>query len=187
MSKLGTLRMYLRRSPTLDEPTDLYAHTVRLLDGGELDLASWRGHPALIVNTASKCGLTPQYEGLQSVYEAYRERGLNILGSPSGDFADQEFEESGEIGDFCQRNYGVTFPLTELTSVRAEPDALWRDLSGQPNSAPPTWNFTKYLVGGDGRLIRRFGPNVTPEDARIHASIEAALTAAAGSPTDAVL
>lgn len=165
----------MHRPQQHEQPTDLYAHKVTLLDGGELDLAQWRGRPTLFVNTASKCGFTPQYEGLQSLYERYHERGLNILGSPSGDFADQEFEDGGEIANFCQKNYGVQFPLTERTSVREQPEELWLDLTSQPNSAPPKWNFTKYLVDGDGRLIDQWGPMVGPEDEKIVTAIERAL------------
>jgi glutathione peroxidase len=173
--------MYLRKPSKLEQPTDLYAHKVRLLDGGELDLSSWRGQPTLFVNTASKCGFTPQYEGLQTLYDRYHDRGLNILGSPSGDFADQEFEEAAEIGAFCQQNYGVQFPLMARTSVREQPDPLWRDLINQPNSAPPKWNFTKYLVDGDGRLIDHWGSTVRPEDEQITAAIEAVLGPDLGS------
>ena len=175
MSKLSTLKMYLHRPQRLEQPTDLYAHKVTLLDGGELDLANWRGKPTLFVNTASKCGFTPQYEGLQSIYERYHDRGLNILGSPSGDFADQEFDGAGEIEAFCQENYGVEFPLTERTSVREQPDPLWLDITSQPNSAPPKWNFTKYLVGADGRLLAHWGSTVKPEDEKITSAIERAL------------
>ena len=176
-SVLSTLRMYLRRTPKLSEPTDLYAHEVKLLDGGQLDLASLRGKPTLFVNTASKCGYTPQYEGLQKLYDTYGARGLQIVGSPSADFADQEFDDAEEIGAFCQKNYGVSFPLTEPTSVRADPDPLWTDLARQPNSGPPGWNFTKYLVGADGRLVARFGTKVVPEDPKIVSAIETALPA----------
>ncbi len=177
MSKLSTLKMYLHRPSTHDQQTDLYAHRVTLLDGGELDLANWRGQPTLFVNTASKCGFTPQYDGLQSLYERYHNRGLNILGSPSGDFADQEFEGADEIADFCKQNYGVAFPLTERTSVREQPDDFWRDLTSQPNSAAPMWNFTKYLVGADGRLIDHWGPMIRPDGEKIIAAIERALAA----------
>jgi glutathione peroxidase len=167
--------MYGRRTRQLDRPTDLYHHKVTLLDGGELDLETLRGRPTLFVNTASKCGYTPQYEGLQALYDRYGERGLQVLGSPSKDFADQEFDSADEIGAFCQRNYGVTFPLTELTSVRADPSPLWNDLARQPGSGPPGWNFTKYLVGADGNLIARFPTKVTPEDPGIVKAIEGAL------------
>lgn len=175
MSKLSTLRMYLQRPSHQEESTDLYAHRVTLLDGGELDLAQWRGRPTLFVNTASKCGFTPQYEALQSVYDRYHDRGLNVLASPSGDFADQEYDDAEEIAGFCQRNYGVSFPLTARTSVREDPDPLWRDLTTQPNSAPPKWNFTKYLVGADGRLIEHWGPMIKPDGEKITAAIERAL------------
>ncbi len=175
MSLLSTAKMYLKRTKQLDAPTDVYGHTVTLLDGGELDLASLHGHPTLFVNTASKCGYTPQYEGLQALYARYSERGLQMLGTPSGDFADQEYDDAGEIGEFCQKNYGVSFPLTERTSVRADPSPLWADLSRQPGSGPPAWNFTKYLVDGNGKLVGRWPSKVTPEDSQIVDAIESAL------------
>jgi glutathione peroxidase len=175
MSKLGTIKMYLNHTAKLSETTDLYRHKVTLLDGGELDLSTLRGRPTLIVNTASKCGFTPQYEGLQSLYERYRERGLELIGTPSGDFADQEFEDAREIGAFCQKNYGVEFPLTERMSVREDPSPLWHDLISQPNSAVPKWNFTKYLIGADGRLIKHWGSTTKPDGPAIAAAIESAL------------
>ena len=175
MGWLSTARLYLKRSKPLEQPTDLYAHRIGLLDGGELDLATLRGAPTLIVNTASKCGYTPQYAGLQELYETYGPRGLNVLGCPSEDFAEQELDEAAEIGAFCQKNYGVTFQLSEKVSVRADPVPLWEDLSRQPDSAPPNWNFTKYLVGADGHLVSRWGTKVKPEDPSIAAAIEAAL------------
>jgi glutathione peroxidase len=177
MSIFSTVRIYLKRTPLLDEPTDLYEHQVGLLDGGQLDMSSLRGKPTLIVNTASKCGFTPQYEGLQALYERYGERGLQMLGSPSADFNDQEYDSAEEIGEFCQKNYGVTFPLTERTSVRADPSPLWSDLARQPGSGPPVWNFTKYLVGVDGKLVARWATKVKPEDPEIVSAIEAALPA----------
>jgi glutathione peroxidase len=167
--------MYLRPTGRLAEPTDLYAHTVALLEGGELDLATRRGHPTLFVNTASKCGFTPQYAGLQALYERFAGEGLEIVGSPSADFAGQEYDDAGEIGAFCQRNYGVGFPLTERMSVRADPDPLWRDLASQPGSKPPAWNFTKYLVDRDGRLIRRWSSMTKPDGPGIVGAIRAAL------------
>jgi len=175
MSVLSTLRMYTRCTKKLDEPTDLYNHKVTLLDGRELDLASLRGKPTLIVNTASKCGYTPQYEGLQTLWERYHDRGLQMLGSPSRDFADQEFDDAGDIAAFCTENYRVSFPLTECTSVRADPSPLWSDLARQPGSGPPVWNFAKYLVGADGRLIARWATKVVPEDPQIVGAVESAL------------
>ncbi|HET9720663.1 MAG TPA: glutathione peroxidase [Solirubrobacteraceae bacterium] len=176
MSLISTLSMYLQRTARLTEPTDLYTHRVRLLDGGELDLSALRGHPTLIVNTASKCGYTPQYAGLQALYERFHDRGLELLGCPSGDFAGQEYEDSAKIGEFCQRNYGVEFPLTERMSVRADPAPLWADLIRQPGSGPPVWNFTKYLVGSDGRLIARWPTRTGPEAPEVLAAVEQALS-----------
>jgi glutathione peroxidase len=175
MGMLSTAKMYLKRPDKLDAPTDLYDHTIGLLDGGTLDLETLRGNPTLIVNTASKCGFTPQFEGLQALYDSYHEQGLQIVGCPSGDFAGQELDEATEIGAFCQKNYGVTFPMTEKVSVRADPDPLWDDLARQPGSGPPVWNFTKYLVGADGRLIARWATKTKPQDPEVTAAIEAAL------------
>ena len=182
MTKISTLKLYLHRPAHQDEPSDLYAHRVKLLDGGELDLAQWRGQPTLFVNTASKCGFTPQYAALQSLYERYHDRGLNILGSPSGDFADQEYDDAAEITEFCEANYGVEFPLTQRTSVREHPDEFWQDLITQPNSTAPSWNFTKYLVGADGRLIARWGSMVRPDGEKITSAIELALAAGEQKP-----
>ncbi len=176
MGMLSTAKMYFKRPDKLDAPTDLYEHTIGLLDGGTLDLETLRGNPTLIVNTASKCGFTPQFEGLQKLYEHYHERGLQILGTPSGDFNEQELDTATEIGEFCQTNYGVTFPMTEKVSVRQNPHPLWEDLARQPDSGPPVWNFTKYLVGADGRLLTRWATKVKPEDPAITAAIEAALS-----------
>ena len=184
MAALSTLGMYMRRRATLPAPTDLYTHSVRLLDGGELDLTQWRGHPTLIVNTASKCGFTPQYEGLQRLHDRYGPHGLRMLGSPSGDFAGQEYDDAEEIAAFCRRDYGVSFPLTERTSVRADPSPLWLDLARQPGSGPPAWNFTKYLVGADGRLLSRWPTWTAPEARRLVAAIEAALAAQPPSGSD---
>ncbi|MBO0768587.1 MAG: glutathione peroxidase [Solirubrobacterales bacterium] len=175
MTLLSTAKLYLKKPKKQEVASDIYAHKVTLLDGGELDLSTLRGHPTLIVNTASKCGFTPQYEGLQRLHETYKDRGLTVLGSPSGDFADQELDSDEEVGAFCQKNYGVSFPLTRTTSVRADPDPLWQDLNSQPNSGPPNWNFAKYLVGADGKLIKRFGTKTRPEDPEVVTAIEQAL------------
>jgi len=176
MGLLSTAKMYMARGPEkLDEHSDVYAHSIGLLEGGTLDLETLRGQPTLFVNTASKCGFTPQFEGLQKLYDTYHDRGLQIVGTPSGDFNDQELDDAAEIGAFCQRNYGVAFTMTEKVSVRAEPHPLWADLARQPDSGPPVWNFTKYLVGADGRLIERWPTKVKPEDPQIAAAIESAL------------
>ena len=175
MGMFSTVKMYAKRTKKLEEPTDLYAHSVEMLEGGKLDLGTLRGKPTLIVNTASKCGYTPQFEGLQKLHEKYAGQGLQILGCPSADFAGQELDEAEAIGAFCQRNYGVSFPMTAKMSVRADPDPLWRDLARQPGSAPPVWNFSKYLVDADGKLVKRWATKVTPEDPDVVGAIEAQL------------
>lgn len=177
MGLLSTAKMYLHRTPTLDEPTDLYEHEIGLLEGGTLDLRELRGHPTLFVNTASRCGLTPQFAGLQELHQRYGEQGLQVVGSPSGDFAGQELDDEAEIAAFCERNYGVSFTMTEKVSVRVDPHPLWSDLARQPGSAPPVWNFSKYLVDADGRLIARFSSKVKPDAPEVLEAIAAALVA----------
>jgi len=175
---LKTLAMYLRRGPRrAGETSDLYAHELPLLGGGTLDMRELRGRPTLIVNTASKCGFTPQYAGLQRLHETYGERGLRLLGCPSADFAGQELDDAAQIGAFCSENYGVSFTLSDKLSVRADPHPLWADLARQPGSAAPSWNFAKYLVGADGRLLARWGTRTEPESPEIAAAIERALAA----------
>lgn len=178
MGLLSTAKLYLRRTPdALDERTDLYEHTIGTLEGGTFDLGDLRGRPTLIVNTASKCGLTPQFAGLQALYDEFHPRGLEILGTPSGDFADQELDDAGAISEFCQRNYGVAFPMSERVSVRADPHPLWADIARQPDSGAPSWNFGKYLIGPDGRLVARFSSRTKPDDPELRAAIEAVLPA----------
>jgi glutathione peroxidase len=170
------LKMYLRRTPRLSQRTDVYDHAVTLLDGRQLDLNTFHGHPTLIVNTASKCGYTPQYAGLQALHERFGTRGLQLLGTPSPDFAGQEFDDAEQIGEFCLREYGVTFPLTRPMSVRADPDPLWADIARQPHSRPPAWNFGKYLFDREGHLVASWSTRVAPEDPRIVEAIEQALS-----------
>lgn len=173
MGYLKTLKMYVSGKPKkLDAPTDLYAHKVTLLEGGELDLETRRGKPTLFVNTASKCGFTPQFTGLQELYDKYGEQGFAIVGTPSGDFADQEHDDADAIGEVCQRNYGVKFPITEKMSVRADPAPLWADLTRQPGAKAPAWNFSKYLVDGDGKLVAYWPTKTKPEDKDIAEKVE---------------
>lgn len=175
MGLLGTIKMYAQRSRQHEQPTDLYTHEVDLLEGGSLDLGSLRGNPTLIVNTASQCGFTPQFEGLQELYERYSDRGLQVLGCPSADFMDQEHDDADETADVCRRNYGVTFPMAGKMSVRSEPHPLWDDLARQPGSKPPVWNFSKYLVDGEGHLLARWPTKVKPDDPALVGAIEQAL------------
>ena len=157
--------------------TTLTDFRAALLSGQEQDLADYAGKVVLVVNTASKCGFTPQYKGLQKLYEDYRDKGLVVLGFPSDQFAHQEPGTDEEIGQFCERNFGVEFPMfskIEVNGSGAHPLYTWLKseksglLGGRIN-----WNFTKFLIGRDGRVIGRFGPNRKPESLR--AEIEAAL------------
>ncbi len=148
----------------------------RTLSGEEVSLGSWAGKVALVVNVASKCGNTPQYAKLQALYEELREDGLVVLGFPSNDFRGQEPGTAEEIAEFCRVNYGVTFPLFEKRHVVGEKkDPVYAFLTRE--LPEPTWNFTKYLVGRDGRVRNRFDPKTPPDDPALVAEIREALAA----------
>jgi glutathione peroxidase len=151
------------------------------LDGREQDLADYQGKVVLVVNTASQCGLTPQFEGLESLYEKYVDEGLVILGFPCNQFAGQEPGTADEIGEFCQRNYGVSFPMFDKIDVNgdnAHPLYRWlRTEKGGMLGDAIKWNFTKFLVGRDGQVIKRYAPTTDPE--KIADDIEDALAATA--------
>lgn len=144
------------------------------LDGGTLDLADYAGHPLLIVNTASRCGFTGQYAGLQEVWERYRERGLVVIGVPSNDFGQQEPGNEAAIGAFCQKNYGVSFPLSAKLPVRgpaAHP--LYRFLAAQAGAlSQPRWNFYKYVISPDGRVADWFSSLAAPLSTRVLRAVE---------------
>jgi glutathione peroxidase len=146
----------------------IYDFSARLLDGRTVSLDQFRGQVLLIVNTASRCGFTPQYAGLEKVYRAYRERGFAVLGFPSNQFGAQEPGSEAEIGAFCERNYGVSFPLfakVEVNGPNAHP--LYRFLKrarpGIFGSERIQWNFTKFLVDRQGRVVRRYAPMTKPK------------------------
>lgn len=156
---------------------------ITTLDGGALDLGSFRGRPMLLVNTASKCGYTPQYEGLQALHERYADRGLVVVGFPSPDFGGQEFDTADEIRSFCTRNFGVTFPLSERVHVRGDQAIplfaqLTRD-TPEGIRGDIKWNFTKFLIGPDGRPVARFESNVEPTSDEMVSAVEALLPAGA--------
>ncbi|WP_395645389.1 glutathione peroxidase [Terricaulis sp.] len=148
-------------------------------------MTAFRGEVVLVVNTASRCGYTPQYEGLQQIFSEYHGRGFEIVGVPSNDFAGQEPGSSEEIAEFCRLNYGVTFPMAEKVDVigdTAHPFYKWaHEQLGQ--SAVPAWNFHKILVGRDGRLIAAWPSAVTPTSAELRQAIEAALGPANAAPS----
>ena len=149
------------------------------LDGRDQDLGAYVGDVVLVVNTASKCGLTPQYEGLQKLYDDYADRGLTILGFPCDQFGHQEPGTEEEIAGFCQRNYGVSFPMFSKIDVNGEgahPLYQWlKDEKRGLLGGAIKWNFTKFLVGRDGQVIKRYGSTTKPED--IAKDLEDALAA----------
>ncbi|WP_019875809.1 glutathione peroxidase [Sporichthya polymorpha] len=157
--------------------TALTDFTARTLDGEDKSLADYAGQVVLVVNTASKCGFTPQYAGLQELHEAYGPQGLVILGFPCNQFGHQEPGDSTEIGEFCSRNYGVTFQMMEKVAVNgsdAHPLFDWlRKQKGGLLGEKIKWNFTKFLVGRDGQVVERYGPTTKPE--KLTADIEKAL------------
>lgn len=162
------------------QPTTLFNIPVKTLEGTETTLASQKGKVLLIVNTASKCGYTPQYETLEKVYEKYRSQGFEVLGFPSNDFGGQEPGTSADIRYFCKGTYHVTFPLFEKGSVSGDGiQPLYRYLLSQSSdNSPVKWNFEKFLIGRDGKVIKRFRSPVKPDSTIVTESIEAALKAA---------
>ena len=147
------------------------------IDGGRVELADYAGKPVLVVNTASFCGFTPQYAGLQALWERYRERGLTVLGVPSNDFGAQEPKDEAEIRAFCEANYAVDFPMTAKQRVigpGAHPFYRW--IAAELGDAGvPKWNFHKYLIDGRGALAGVWGSRVEPLSAEIAAAVERAL------------
>jgi glutathione peroxidase len=158
--------------------TTIQDFEARSLAGKPVALRDYQGKVVLIVNTASKCGFTPQYQGLEELYKKYQDRGLVVLGFPCNQFLAQEPGGADEIGAFCERNYGVSFPMFAKVDVNGE-DAhpLYAWLRDEKSGLLPgdaiKWNFTKFLVGRDGQVIKRFSP--TTEPAKLGDKIEAAL------------
>jgi glutathione peroxidase len=165
---------------TVDHTKGIIDFTVESLSGETVDLSMYRGRPMLIVNTASKCGYTPQYEGLQKLYERYGDRGLVVIGFPSNDFGNQEPGSAGEIANFCRLNYGVTFPMMAKVHTKGPEQApIYRSLTGESAEefrGEIKWNFTKFLIDPEGRVVARFEPSVEPLDERITSAIEELLS-----------
>lgn len=154
-----------------------HAFTFTGIDGKPLPLAEFQGKAVLVVNTASQCGFTPQYSALQAVWEAYRDRGLVVLGVPSNDFGGQEPGTAQQIRDFCEVNYRIDFPLTDKTVVSgraAHPFYQWA-AAELGAVAKPRWNFHKYLVAPDGRLVDWFSTVTAPDSEKVRRAIEAVL------------
>ena len=164
--------------------TTLHDFTIHSIDGSPRSLADLRGKAVLVVNVASRCGLTPQYSGLEDLQKKYESQGFTVLGFPCNQFAGQEPGSESEIQTFCSTTYGVTFPLAAKVDVNGDGrDPVYGWLAAE-NTAPDgpgdiKWNFAKFLVGRDGRVRARYSPTVAPDDSGLVADIEAALAAQA--------
>ena len=152
-------------------------YAFKTIDGEPLPLTTFKDKVVLVVNTASKCGLTPQYNGLEKLYSDYKDKGLVVLGVPCNQFMGQEPGTEAEIKDFCETRFNIDFPLTSKVDVKgdgAHPFYKWAEGQlGEP--AVPVWNFHKILVGKNGEALQAFGPRTEPQDAGLVAAIEAAL------------
>ena len=157
---------------------NLYSLKANTLEGKEQSLADYQGKVTLLVNVASRCGKTPQYSGLERVHQKYSPSGFSVLGFPSNDFGGQEPGTAQEIATFCKLTYDVTFPMFEkvVTMKGANQSAIYSFLGQSGNL--PAWNFGKYLIGRDGRVLDYFTPGVDPEDEKVTSAIEKALSAA---------
>jgi glutathione peroxidase len=145
-----------------------YAFTFAGLTGGDIRLADHAGKPILIVNTASLCGYTPQFTGLQQLWSRFRDRGLFVVGVPSNDFGGQEPGDAHAIGQTAEKEYGVSFPIAAKVTVRgANPHPFYRWAAAERPLETPRWNFHKYLIGRDGRIAAVFATNIEPMDARV--------------------
>jgi glutathione peroxidase len=147
----------------------IYDPSIKTIDGRETTLGEWRGRTLLIVNVASKCGFTPQYAGLEALWRTYRDRGLTVIGFPCDQFGNQEPGAEAEIAAFCSTSYDVTFPMMakiEVNGAGTHPvyQILKRDAPGILGTEAVKWNFTKFLVGPDGRVEKRYAPNDAPEE-----------------------
>ena len=154
-------------------PVTAHDFTFENIEGGSLPLARYAGRPVLLVNTASMCGFTPQYEALQDVWEQYRDRGLVVLGVPSDDFGRQEYGTSAEIKQFCEINYGIDFPMTEKVKVKG-PDAhpYYQWVKSQGGMKVPRWNFHKHVIDANGNLVDWFASTTAPDSSKVIDTIE---------------
>ncbi|MEV0126940.1 glutathione peroxidase [Dactylosporangium sp. NPDC050688] len=158
----------------------IYDVKIAGLQGDPLDLGRFRGHPVLVVNVASRCGLTPQYAELEALQKEYGDRGFTVLGVPCNQFAGQEPGSAEEIAEFCSTTYGVTFPITEKVEVNGDArHPLYQELVDTPDAEGHTgdirWNFEKFLIASDGSVAARFSPRVTPKSDEVVQAIESAL------------
>ncbi len=159
-------------------PTSLYDIPLKDIDGNSTSLKEHQGKILLVVNVASKCGLTPQYQALQELYQKYKDQGLVVLGFPCNDFANQEPGNNAQIKEFCSTHYDVTFPLYDKLHVKGEQQhPLYTALTGTASPFPGEiqWNFGKFLIGRDGKILARFEPKTTPDSKEVIDAVERAL------------
>jgi glutathione peroxidase len=182
LSLLGMLMLPLAATvaPAADAPKSVHEIAVKTIDGQDVKLDQYKGKVLLVVNTASQCGYTPQYQGMQAVYEKYKEQGLEVLAFPANEFGGQEPGSNDEIKTFCTMKYRTTFPLFAKIVVAGEgKHPLYQYLTAKETNpkfaGDIPWNFTKFLVGRDGQVIARFEPKDAPESAAVTQAIEAAL------------
>lgn len=141
------------------------------IDGGTYQFSEWRGQPILVVNTASQCGFTPQYEGLQALHERYADQGLIVLAVPSDDFG-QELSSAAEVAEFCELNYNLTLPMTEITRIKAPDAHPFFDWLAREHNARPRWNFSKFLIDGDGEFVQSWSSLTAPTSGAIIQAVE---------------
>lgn len=150
----------------------LYDHNIETIEGKNISMRDFEGNVLLVVNVASECGFTPQYKGLQTLWQTYRDRGLVVVGVPSNDFGGQEPGSNEEILDFCRKNFQVDFPMMAKTRVKGPAaNPLYQELV-QDTGEQVTWNFNKFLVDRQGKVVARFDSKVEPQDARLKQAIE---------------
>ena len=164
------------------EPKSIYDFTMRSIDGDHVSLKNYQGKVVLLVNVASKCGFTPQYAALESVYEKYKDKGLVIVGIPANNFMGQEPGTNEEIKTFCTKKYNVSFPMMSKVSVKGDDKTPLYDFLTGKSTDPKfggeiQWNFTKFLVDRKGTLVNRFEPATTPDSPEVIAAVESALAA----------
>src|SRR5580693_2715873 len=178
MKKLFVLLALLGTTLMAAEKT-VYDFTLNSIEGQATPLASFKGKVILVVNVASRCGFTPQYRALESIYEKYKDQGFVILGFPANNFGSQEPGTNAEIKKFCSAKYNVTFPMYAKVSVKGDDQTpLYKYLTESANPAYAgeiQWNFTKFLVDRDGRVVQRFAPETTPDSTQVTSAIEKAL------------
>ncbi|WP_342542598.1 glutathione peroxidase [Paenisporosarcina sp. FSL H8-0542] len=147
--------------------TNVYDYAATLVNGKEVSLSDYKGQPMIIVNTASKCGFTPQFQELQELYDEYKDQGLVVLGFPCGQFSNQEFDDVKETMEFCQLNYGVSFPMFQKIDVKGDnAHPLFQHLVSEKKgllTEDIKWNFTKFLVDPDGQVVKRYAPQSSPK------------------------